>query len=121
MAGKSYVDILHCDTQGCEEFVVDQAINLAKDGLLRFCFFSTHVYEITGNPLTHQQVLAKLQDAGAWILAEHDVFESFSGDGLIVASFEQIDRGLRVDLSLNRYSKNIFKHPSVHLSKAIRS
>lgn len=119
LAKRSYIDILHCDTQGCEEFIVDQAIDLGSEGLLRFCFFSTHVYEITGNPLTHQQVLAKLKEAGAWILAEHDVFESFSGDGLIVASFEQIDRGLKVSLSSNRYSQNIFLHPSFHFSKAI--
>ena len=120
LARRSYIDILHCDTQGCEEFIVDQAIDLGKDSLLRFCFFSTHAYEITGNPLTHQQVLAKLKDAGVWILAEHDVYESFSGDGLIVASFEEVDRGMRVSLSSNRYSENIFRHPSSHFCEAIK-
>ena len=117
----SNIDLLHCDTQGCEEFVADQVLKLAESGLIRFCFFSTHAYEITGNPLTHQQTLEKLQNFGAWIICEHDVFESFSGDGLIVASFMPLDRGLRIEISTNRYSKNIFKHPSIHHNDMINN
>jgi hypothetical protein len=113
------VEILHCDAQGAESFVVDQIIELGTNHRLRFCIISTHSYEITGDPLTHQKCLDKLNASGAHIIAEHDVHESFSGDGLIAASFFPDDQDLIIEVSCNRYSEALFPSPAVHLSNAL--
>jgi hypothetical protein len=73
---------------------------------------------VAGKP--HQTCLKKLQAAGAHISAEHDVHESYSGDGLIAASFRSEDRDLTVELSHNRYSTTLFPNPAVHLADSIR-
>lgn len=116
----AHIEIAHCDAQGAESHVVNQMIELGKKGHLRFALISTHAYEITGDPLTHQTCLQKLQAAGAHIIAEHDVHESYSGDGLIAASFRNEDRDLTVELSHNRYSTSLFPNPAVHLADSIR-
>jgi FkbM family methyltransferase len=120
ISGESELEILHCDAQGAEAHVIDQAISLGIDHRLRFCIISTHAYEITGDPLTHQKCIEKLLAAGAHIIAEHDVHESFSGDGLIAASFSPEDKDLTVELSCNRYSQSLFPSPAVHLSNALQ-
>jgi FkbM family methyltransferase len=114
------IEIAHCDAQGAESHVVDQMIELGKRGQLRFAIVSTHAYEITGDPLTHQTCLQKLQAAGAHIIAEHDVHESYSGDGLIAASFRSEDQDLTIELSHNRYSTTLFPSPAVHLAESIQ-
>ena len=116
----SMVEIAHCDAQGAESHVVDQVITLGKHHRLRFCIISTHAYEITGDPLTHHTCLDKLRAAGAHIIAEHDVHESFSGDGLIAASFCDDDKDLVIKLSCNRYSTSLFPNPAYHLSEALK-
>jgi hypothetical protein len=117
--GHSVIEILHCDAQGAEVHVVDQAISLGTSQRLRFCIISTHSYEITNDPLTHQNCLEKLRSAGAHIIAEHDVHESFSGDGLIAASFFPDDDNLKIQISCNRYSQSLFPSPAIHLSDAL--
>jgi FkbM family methyltransferase len=114
------IEIAHCDAQGAESHVVDQMIELGKRGQLRFAIVSTHAYEITGDPLTHQTCLQRLEAAGAHIIAEHDVHESYSGDGLIAASFRSEDQDLTIELSHNRYSTTLFPSPAVHLAESIR-
>jgi FkbM family methyltransferase len=52
---------------------------------------STHHASISGSPTTHQDCLRQLERLGATILCEHTVEESFSGDGLIAASFLPAD------------------------------
>ena len=52
---------------------------------------STHHASISGSETTHRDCLIELIKRGAVILCEHTVDESFSGDGLIVASFWQDD------------------------------
>ena len=118
-ANKDVVEIVHCDAQGAETFIVDQIIELGKNQMLRFCIISTHSYEITGDPLTHQKCLAKINEAGAHIIAEHDVHESYSGDGLIAASFSSQDKDFKVEISCNRYSESLFPSPAVHLSNTL--
>lgn len=113
------IEIAHCDAQGAEHHVVDQIISLGTQQLLRFCVVSTHAYEITGDPLTHHTCLDKLLKAGAHIIAEHDVHESYSGDGLIAASFSPEDKDLQVAVSCNRYSTSLFPSPAFHLSSAL--
>ena len=120
LSGKSEIEILHCDAQGAESHVVEQIISLGIEKRLRYCIISTHAYEITGDPLTHQKCLERLMTSGAHIIAEHDVHESFSGDGLIAASFSSEDKDFKVDISCNRYSKSLFPSPAVHLSNALQ-
>lgn len=120
LSGKKFIEIAHCDAQGAEEHVVDQMIRLGIENKLRFCVISTHAFEITGNPLTHQECLNKLLRSGAHIIAEHDVHESYSGDGLIAASFLEVDKDFNVPISCNRYSTSLFPNPAEHLSGCLK-
>jgi FkbM family methyltransferase len=111
------LDILHCDAQGAELDVLASCTELFRNGRVRWVFVSTHAFQITGDPLTHQRCLALLRDAGATIEAEHDVHESFSGDGLIVARFGRVPEGWApVALSRNRYSESLFRNPVYDLA-----
>jgi hypothetical protein len=58
-----------------------------------------------------------LKEFGGTILAEHDVHESFSGDGLIAAYF-----GFPLDwnepaISRNRYASSLFRNPLYDLAE----
>jgi FkbM family methyltransferase len=116
------LDILHCDAQGAELGVIRSSLDLMRRGRIRFGVFSTHAAQFSGDWLTHQRCLALVQGAGGTIVAEHDVHESFSGDGLIVAQFagEVADQSL-VPVSYNRYSRSPFRNPLFDLDEAFRS
>jgi FkbM family methyltransferase len=119
--GIEYVDLLHCDTQGSELDILESCQDLAAAGRLGWTVVSTHSHHITRDPLTHQRCLALLAGAGAAILAEHDVQESFSGDGLIVAKFGSIPKRWQTPkLSYNRYSESLFRNPLYDLASAER-
>jgi len=110
--GVGHLTILHCDAQGAELDVLNQCESLFRDKAITFAFVSTHAAQISGDPLTHQRCLTLLKGIGATILAEHDVHESFSGDGLIAAYFgDDPAAGAPVSLSRNRYSKSLFRNP----------
>ncbi len=117
--GIEHLDILHCDTQGAETAVIRSCEDLMRGKRIRFVFFSTHAHQISGDPLTHQRCLEMLKDFGGQILAEHDVHESFSGDGLIAAYFgaDPIDWP-QLRLSYNRYSSSLFPNPLYDLKEA---
>ncbi len=116
------LDVLHCDAQGVEFSILDGCRDVLRDGRIRWVFVSTHTHHISGDPLTHQRCLALLQGFGGTIVAEHDVQESFSGDGLIVALFGPLPREWRpVALSRNRYSESLFRNPLYDLAAATRS
>jgi FkbM family methyltransferase len=107
-----HLDILHCDTQGAELDVIRSCETLLRHRDIDFAVFSTHAHQISGDPLTHQRCLSLVRDFGGRILAEHDVHESFSGDGLIAAYFgeRQLD-WVAPKMSYNRYSNAIFPNP----------
>ena len=112
------LDILHCDTQGAETAVIASCEELLKSRKIRFGVFSTHAHQISGDPLTHQRCLAMVKDFGGQILAEHDVHESFSGDGLIAVYFGTDQLAWNAPrLSLNRYSNGIFRNPIYDLAE----
>ena len=71
----SNLDILHCDTQGAELAVLESCLPLFRDGRINWVFISTHAFQISGDPLTHQRCLSLLRGAGAAIEVEHDVHE----------------------------------------------
>ncbi|WPO44312.1 FkbM family methyltransferase [Tardiphaga sp. 42S5] len=113
----SQLQVLHCDTQGMETEIIRSCEPLFRNRTIRFGIFSTHHHEISGDPLTHQRCLAMLQDFGGRILVEHDVHESFSGDGLIAAYFgaEPLDWTEPL-ISRNRYSSSLFRNPLYDLA-----
>jgi FkbM family methyltransferase len=112
------IDLLLCDTQGAEAGLLDGARAALAAGRLRFLVVSTHHHTISGDALTHQRCLRALGEAGAHIIAEHTVSESFSGDGLIVASMDPRDSDLRVELSHARARDSLFGEPEADLAAA---
>ena len=106
--GMDRASLVLADIQGAEEVLPAQLAPLAAAGRVRFVVISTHHFRISGDPRTHQRVLAGLQGLGAHVIAEHSVSESFSGDGLVAVSFDARDRDLRVDVSHCRPSESLF-------------
>ncbi len=107
-ASFDHVDILFCDVQGGENHFFTQSEGLFRSGTVRFAIVSTHHHSISGDPLTHQKLLAFFGELGAHIIAEHTVGESFSGDGLIAVAFDQRDADLVVHTSFARQGTAIF-------------
>lgn len=97
------IEILHLDVQGAETAFLRSLRSFPDLTRLRFVFVSTHHALISGSPSTHVDCLKTLRDLGAIILIEHSVGESFSGDGLIVASFHKAD----AEISLPAISRNV--------------
>jgi FkbM family methyltransferase len=119
--GIDHLDVLHCDAQGVELDILESLQDFAAADRLGWVVVSTHSHHISGDPLTHQRCLALLSRADASILAEHDVHESFSGDGLIVAKFGSVpDSWQNPRLSYNRYSESLFRNPIYDLAGAKR-
>jgi hypothetical protein len=119
MRGIDILDLLHCDAQGVEVDVLESCEDLFRCGRIRWVFVSTHAHQISGDPLTHQRCLTMLRNVGAVIEVEHDVHESFSGDGLIVARFVPAPAGwIGVKISRNRYSESLFRNPLYDLALA---
>ena len=114
------LDVLHCDAQGVELDILESCEDLFRRGRIHWVFVSTHAHQISGDPLTHQRCLAALRNAGGLIEVEHDVHESFSGDGLIVARFGPVPAGWpRISISRNRYSESLFRNPLYDLAVAM--
>jgi len=97
----AYLDILHVDAQGVELMALEGAINTIKQKKIRFMVISTHHYIFSGDPQTHQKCEAFIRDNGGHIVSSHGILESYSGDGLIVASFDARDRDFYVETSHN--------------------
>ncbi len=117
--GLRRLDLLHCDAQGAEFEVIESLAPLAQAGMLDWVMVSTHTHYITGDALTHQRCLAMLCQQGATIVAEHDVQESYSKDGLILARFGALPAGWRTPrLSYNRASESLFRNPLYDLAQA---
>ena len=115
------LDILHCDTQGAEMAVIKSCATLFQENRIRFGIFSTHDKQFTDDPLTHQRCLAMIKAHGGQILAEHEVHESFSGDGLIVAYFGSTPLDwMAPNISYNRYSNCLFRNPIYDIADAKR-
>lgn len=119
--GWDQLTLLHCDIQGAETEVLESCRDLFTARKIDWVFVSTHAHQISGDPLTHQRCLAALRDCGATIETEHDVHESFSGDGLIVARFCPAPADWTpVHVSINRASKSLFRHLAYDLAEERR-
>ena len=117
IAEVGFVDLLHCDAQGAEIEALHDAAAAFRAGRIGWLFLSTHGATISGDPLTHQRCLATLIGLGAVIAAEHDLHESFSGDGLIVARFPAARADVALpELSRNRYATSFYRNPLYDLA-----
>lgn len=107
--GADPIELLHMDTQGAELPFLESIARTAYHDRLRFVVVSTHHASISGSTTTHRDCLATLIDMGAFILCEHKVEESFSGDGLIVASFNADDARIPMpSISRNKPENSLF-------------
>jgi FkbM family methyltransferase len=114
----SHIDLLMVDIQGFEQVLLPRALKQFAEGRVRFLIVSTHHHIISGVPTTHQDVLALLVKAGAHIIVEHSVTESYSGDGLIAVSFDPRDDDFTVEVSYNRASESLFGGLEAELADA---
>jgi FkbM family methyltransferase len=119
--GGARVELLLVDVQGAELDALKGALGLIVRGGLRFVFVSTHHHLISHDPLMHQRCVRFLEDHGAHIIARHNVVESFSGDGLIVASFDPADRELSIPLSMNWPTNSTWRELEYDLDDAWRT
>jgi len=123
--GMDHVDLLLCDIQGGEQYFFTQAMDLLRRGAVRFAVVSTHHHSISGDPLTHQKVLELFRGLGAHIVVEHTVGESFSGDGLIVVSFDPATDGdFVVETSMARQGDSLFgavEYDLAHAQEQVRA
>lgn len=117
--GLERVDLLMVDIQGFETVLLRRAVDQLRAGVVRFLIVSTHHHLISGDALTHQRALDLLVDAGAHVIAEHTVQESFSGDGLIAVSFDERDHDLRLDVSHARSRESLFGELEHDLQRAM--
>lgn len=102
------IELLHIDTQGAETPFLS-SIEPAHASMLRFLVVSTHHRSISGEQDTHGRCLDLLRALGAHVLIEHDVQESFSGDGLIVASMIESDLAIAFPpISRNVAARSLF-------------
>lgn len=102
-------DILHLDVQGVEYDALLGARDAIAAGAVRFVVVSTHHYLFSDSPLTHRRCLEFIEGNGGHVIAAHTVAESYSGDGLIVASFDDRDRDLVVPVSRNHTDRSLFR------------
>ncbi|WP_354699231.1 hypothetical protein DSM112329_04941 [Paraconexibacter sp. AEG42_29] len=117
--GLTRCDLLLCDIQGMELQMLQGAAAALRDGRLRFLVISTHHFTFSGDPLTHQKCLELLTDAGAHVIAEHTVYESCSGDGLIAVSMDPRDRDLVVDVTIVRNRDSVYGEPERELARFV--
>lgn len=97
------IEVLHMDVQGYELPFIQSMHDAIAQNKIRFVVTSTHHSSISGSKTTHEDCCAALVELGATILCQHDVQQSYSGDGLIIASFYREDR----HLLLPEFSRNI--------------
>lgn len=117
--GIDKVDLVLCDIQGYELEMLQGSARSIEKGMLRFVVISTHHHTISNDPLIHQKCLSFLQEHGAYILIEHTVSESYSGDGLIVASFTPADRSIPpIEISRNLSRNSLFRELEYDLADA---
>lgn len=114
VSGHGPVEVLHIDAQGAELPFLESLAKPSVRGLVRFLVVSTHDEAITGSPSTHEDCLRVIAQLGGIVMEEHSVAESFSGDGLIVASLDPADRRIQMPgISRNGASASLFGCPPV--------
>ena len=85
--------ILHSDIQGAELEMLQSATQAIKEHKIDYCIISTH------SDLLHKQCLKFLVNHGYVVIAEHNVTQSGSADGLIAVRRKEIAYPHKVDIS----------------------
>ncbi|MCP1831684.1 FkbM family methyltransferase [Bradyrhizobium sp. USDA 4532] len=96
------IEILHVDAQGAELGLLRSMSGTNMQTKVRFVVVSTHHASISGSASVHADCMAEIVRQGGTILCQHTIDESYSGDGLIIASFCPEDR----DMILPKVSRN---------------
>jgi hypothetical protein len=107
MPGIESVMLLLTDVRGAETAPIEQSRQMLAGRRVRFRVVSTHHWTISGDALTHQRVLDTIRELGGHIVAEHTISESYSGDGLVAASFDLQDAEFVVELSRARPAESL--------------
>jgi hypothetical protein len=116
--GGQPIEMLHMDVQGAELPFIESMRRAVAERKVRFIVVSTHhesvfsAYQksISGSQTTHEECVRALQSLGAKVFVDHDVYESYSGDGLIVASFAAEDRSIVLPaISRNVRERSLFR------------
>ena len=117
--GIAFVDLLLADIQGAELQMLEGAEQSIAESKIRFVVISTHHHSISKDPILHQRCLQFLKQRQAHIIAAHSVSESYSGDGLIAASFAPADRQMpSVQISKNNASNSLFRELEFDLAES---
>jgi FkbM family methyltransferase len=96
------VSILHADVQGAELEMLRGASEMLRKKKVDFIFVSTHSNEL------HSDCIDFLVSCGYEILAEADLDETYSYDGLIVAKSDRVAEPKRLEIhKKGRYSADI--------------
>ena len=103
-----HADMVLIDIQGAEANLLHAVSAEFLRERVRFLCISTHDLSISGSATTHQDVLNQVIDLGGHVLVEHSVSESYSGDGLILCSFDERDRDVFVEISYARSRDSLF-------------
>lgn len=104
--GLSHLHVLHSDIQGHELSMLEGAADTLGGQKVDYIFISTHV-----NSALHRQCEHKLKASGYEIIHSIDLDETFSDDGLIVASKPGVSQLPKMQLD-RRYRK--FRPSSDH-------
>jgi len=113
------VEMLFADIQGYELQMLEGAIKSILNRKIRFLFLSTHHHLISNDPIIHHKCLDFLKKYGAHIIVSHTVSESFSGDGLIVASLYENDKIIsEILISKNNPTNSLFREIEFDLADA---
>ena len=103
------IELMHIDAQGFELPLLTSRGAERLRRALRFLVVSTHHRSISGSATTHEDCLEAIKVAGGHVLVQHSVQESYSGDGLIVASFFSHDRDVEIpQISRNKPERSLF-------------
>ena len=89
-----FLDVLHSDIQGYEYKMLLGAEESMSSNLIKYVFISTHSNSI------HYDCIDLLKQYNYQILAQADLNQTFSYDGLIVAKNKLIDGIDKIDISL---------------------
>jgi Methyltransferase FkbM domain len=91
-----HVSILHADVQCAEMDMLRGASQMLDGKKVDFIFISTHSNRL------HSDCLKFLETCGYEILADADLDETYSHDGLIVAKSDRIAEPTRLDITKKR-------------------
>ena len=113
-----HVEMLHADIQGAELAMLEGSLKSIDSGKIRFVFISTHHHSLSDDPIIHYKCLDLIKQHGGHIILSHTVSESYSGDGLIVASFFAADQNIiPIQVSRNLASSSLFRETEFDLAE----